>query len=48
MINMQVLWTDHLSPQMIMFIALAVLDKHRQVLLDLQQFDEVLKVSSST
>lgn len=43
---MQVLWTDHLSPQMIMFIALAVLDKHRQVLLDLQQFDEVLKVST--
>lgn len=43
--DFQVLWTDYLSPQMIMFVALAVIDKHRQVILnDLHQFDEVLKV----
>ncbi|KAI9499374.1 rab-GTPase-TBC domain-containing protein [Zychaea mexicana] len=40
----EVLWTNHLSPHMIMFIALAVLDQHRQVILEnLTQFDEILK-----
>ncbi|KAI8149104.1 rab-GTPase-TBC domain-containing protein [Fennellomyces sp. T-0311] len=40
----EVLWTNHLSPQMIMFVAIAVLDQHRQVILDdLSQFDEILK-----
>ncbi|KAG0169620.1 GTPase activating protein [Apophysomyces sp. BC1034] len=40
----EVLWTDHLCSQMLMFIALAVLDQHRQVILDeLHQFDELLK-----
>ncbi|KAI9261467.1 rab-GTPase-TBC domain-containing protein [Phascolomyces articulosus] len=40
----EVLWTNHLSPHMIMFIALAVLDQHRQVILEsLNQFDEILK-----
>ncbi|KAG2224587.1 hypothetical protein INT45_003727 [Circinella minor] len=40
----EVLWTNHLSPHMIMFIALGVLDQHRQVILEsLNQFDEILK-----
>ena len=42
----EVLWTNYLSPHMIMFIALAVLDQHRQVILEsLNQFDEILKVT---
>ncbi|KAI9320215.1 rab-GTPase-TBC domain-containing protein [Dichotomocladium elegans] len=39
----EILWTNHMSSQMIMFFALAVLDQHRQALLNLNQFDEVLK-----
>ncbi|KAF7726914.1 GTPase activating protein [Apophysomyces ossiformis] len=39
-----VLWTDYLCNQMLMFIALAVLDQHRDVILnDMNQFDELLK-----
>ncbi|KAI8639229.1 rab-GTPase-TBC domain-containing protein [Parasitella parasitica] len=40
----EVLWTDHLSDKMILFIALAVIDSHRKTILeDLNQFDEILK-----
>ncbi|KAI9475688.1 MAG: rab-GTPase-TBC domain-containing protein [Benjaminiella poitrasii] len=40
----EVLWTDHLSDQMILFIALAVIDMHRkEIMEDLNQFDEVLR-----
>jgi hypothetical protein len=42
----EVLWTNHLSEKMILFIALAVIDAHREkILKDLNQFDEVLRVS---
>lgn len=42
----EVLWTDYLSTQMLLFVALAVLDQHRQVILEqLSQFDEILKVT---
>lgn len=42
----EVLWTDHLSPQFLLFVALAVLHQHRQTILtDLGQFDELLRVS---
>jgi hypothetical protein len=41
----EVLWTDHLSDKMILFIALAVIDAHRKTILEeLNQFDEILKV----
>lgn len=40
----EVLWTDHLSDKMILFIALAVIDAHRKTILEeLNQFDEILK-----
>ncbi|SAM07207.1 hypothetical protein [Absidia glauca] len=40
----EVLWTDHLSPQFLLFVALAVLHQHRQTILtDLGQFDELLR-----
>lgn len=40
----EVLWTDYLSSQFVLFIALALLDKHRTVILSrLNQFDEILK-----
>ncbi|KAI8337532.1 rab-GTPase-TBC domain-containing protein [Chlamydoabsidia padenii] len=40
----EVLWTDHLSNQFLLFVALAVLHQHRQTILtDLGQFDELLK-----
>ncbi|KAI8070079.1 rab-GTPase-TBC domain-containing protein [Thamnidium elegans] len=40
----EVLWTDHLSDKMVLFIALAVIDAHRDVILkELNQFDEILK-----
>ncbi|ORX46044.1 RabGAP/TBC [Hesseltinella vesiculosa] len=39
----EVLWTDHLSHDFILFVALAVLHQHRQALLNLNQFDEILK-----
>ncbi|CEG74577.1 hypothetical protein RMATCC62417_09764 [Rhizopus microsporus] len=38
------LWTDHLAKKMILFIALAVIDTHREKILnELNQFDEVLR-----
>ncbi|KAI8381458.1 rab-GTPase-TBC domain-containing protein [Radiomyces spectabilis] len=40
----EVLWTDHLSSQFHLFVALAILDQHRDVIIDyLQTFDEILK-----
>ncbi|KFZ23787.1 hypothetical protein V502_01744 [Pseudogymnoascus sp. VKM F-4520 (FW-2644)] len=40
----EVLWTDYLSSNFHLFVALAILDKHRSVIMDhLKQFDEVLK-----
>ncbi|KAI8981641.1 rab-GTPase-TBC domain-containing protein [Mycotypha africana] len=40
----EVLWTDYLTDKMVLFIAIAILDAHRKVILeDLHQFDEVLK-----
>ncbi|KAI9790642.1 MAG: GTPase activating protein [Peltula sp. TS41687] len=38
------LWTDYLSSQFHLFIALAILEKHRTVIMDhLKHFDEILK-----
>ncbi|RMZ86148.1 hypothetical protein DV737_g209, partial [Chaetothyriales sp. CBS 132003] len=40
----EVLWTDYLSSQFHLFIAMAILEKHRDVIMDhLKHFDEVLK-----
>jgi len=40
----EVLWTDHYSDQFLLFVALAVLESHRDVILRyLVEFDEVLK-----
>ncbi|KAI0977212.1 GTPase-activating protein GYP7 [Xylaria arbuscula] len=40
----EVLWTDYLSSSFHLFFALAILDKHRDVIMThLQHFDEVLK-----
>ncbi|RUP44860.1 rab-GTPase-TBC domain-containing protein [Jimgerdemannia flammicorona] len=40
----EVLWTDHLNREFHLFVALAILDKHRNVIMDhLTQFDEILK-----
>lgn len=40
----EVLWTDYLSSQFHLFIALAILDKHKDVIMEhLSQFDEILK-----
>ncbi|KAJ8123141.1 hypothetical protein ONZ43_g835 [Nemania bipapillata] len=40
----EVLWTDYLSSSFHLFIAMAILDKHRDVIMaHLQHFDEVLK-----
>ncbi|KAI7873051.1 rab-GTPase-TBC domain-containing protein [Spinellus fusiger] len=40
----EVLWTDHLSTQFILFVAFAVLEEHRQTILDdTHQFDELLR-----
>uniref|UniRef100_U9TFW8 GTPase-activating protein GYP7 n=1 Tax=Rhizophagus irregularis (strain DAOM 181602 / DAOM 197198 / MUCL 43194) TaxID=747089 RepID=U9TFW8_RHIID len=42
----EVLWTDYLSPQFHLFFALAILDKHRDIIMEnLNQFDEILKAS---
>ncbi|KAG2174706.1 hypothetical protein INT43_005764, partial [Umbelopsis isabellina] len=39
-----VLYTDHLSTQFHLFVALAILDQHRNVIIDhLKHFDEILK-----
>lgn len=44
----EVLWTDHLSSGFHLFIALAILEKHRSVIMDhLKHFDEVLKYGKS-
>lgn len=43
----EALWTDYLSSNFHIFIALAILEKHRDVIMDhLKQFDEVLKYST--
>ncbi|KAF8427350.1 rab-GTPase-TBC domain-containing protein [Tirmania nivea] len=40
----EVLWTNYLSGQFHLFIALAILERHRVIIMDhLKQFDEVLK-----
>ncbi|KAJ8124335.1 hypothetical protein O1611_g9305 [Lasiodiplodia mahajangana] len=40
----EVLWTDYLSSSFHLFVAMAILDKHRDVIMaHLQHFDEVLK-----
>ncbi|KAI8059930.1 rab-GTPase-TBC domain-containing protein [Gilbertella persicaria] len=45
----EVVWTDHLTDQMVLFVALAVLDTHRNnVLNELDQFDDMLRVSCMT
>ncbi|KAG1437468.1 hypothetical protein G6F56_013089 [Rhizopus delemar] len=42
----EVLWTDHLTNKFHLFIALAILDKHRDYIMTyLKNFDEVLKVT---
>lgn len=44
----EALWTDYLSSQFHLFIALAILEKHRDVIMGhLRHFDEVLKYSMS-
>lgn len=44
----EVLWTDYLSSGFHLFIALAILEKHRSVIMDhLKHFDEVLKYGGS-
>jgi hypothetical protein len=44
----EVLWTDSLSSTFHLFIALAILEKHRVVIMEhLKQFDEILKYSKS-
>lgn len=43
------LWTDYLSANFHLFIALAILEKHRDIIMThLKHFDEVLKYSKST
>ncbi|KAF9121094.1 GTPase activating protein [Mortierella sp. 14UC] len=40
----EILFSDHLSTQFQLFVAMAILDKHRDVMIDhLQGFDEILK-----
>ncbi|KAL1921777.1 uncharacterized protein VTP21DRAFT_10419 [Calcarisporiella thermophila] len=40
----EVLWSDHLSTQFHLFFALAILEQHRDVIIDhLKEFDEILK-----
>ncbi|KAK9366575.1 rab-GTPase-TBC domain-containing protein [Lipomyces kononenkoae] len=40
----EVLWTDYLSSQFVIFVGLAILDKHKDVIMEhLEHFDEVLK-----
>jgi TBC1 domain family member 15 len=40
----EALWTDYMSSQFHLFVAVAILEKHRDVIMDhLKQFDEVLK-----
>lgn len=45
----ETLWTDYFSSSFHLFIALAILEKHRDVIMDhLKHFDEVLKYSKSS
>lgn len=45
----ETLWTDYFSSSFHLFIALAILEKHRDVIMDhLKHFDEVLKYSMWT
>lgn len=40
----EVLWTDYLTDQFHIFVALSILDQHRDVMIDyLKNFDEILK-----
>lgn len=40
----EVLWTDYLSSQFVLFVCLAILDKHKDVMIEhLAGFDEILK-----
>lgn len=42
----ETLWTDYLTSNFQLFVAVAILEKHRDVIMDhLKQFDEVLKYS---
>ena len=42
----ETLWTDYMSSSFHLFVALGILEKHRDVIMDhLKQFDEVLKYS---
>lgn len=44
----ETLWTDYLSSSFHLFVAVGILEKHRDVIMDhLKQFDEVLKYSAS-
>lgn len=44
----EVLWTNYLTDHFHLFIALSILDQHRDVMIDyLQNFDEILKVQVS-
>ncbi|KAI8375186.1 rab-GTPase-TBC domain-containing protein [Blakeslea trispora] len=43
----EVLWTDYLTPQFHLFIALSILDQHRDAMMDyLKNFDEILKYTN--
>jgi hypothetical protein len=45
----ETLWTDYQSSNFHIFIALAILEKHRDVIMaHLQHFDEVLKYGKQT
>lgn len=45
----EVLFSDHLSTQFQLFVAMAIVDKHRDVMIDhLKGFDEILKVNTPT
>ena len=45
----ETLWTDYLSSSFHLFVAIGILEKHRDVIMDhLKQFDEVLKYSKKS
>ena len=42
----EVLWSDYLTEYFTFFVALSILDQHRDAIIDyLQSFDEILKVN---
>jgi hypothetical protein len=42
----EVLWTDYLGTKFHLFVALSILDQHREVIIEyLKNFDEILKVT---